>query len=324
MIGRSLRVLAAAATLASLGCRTTPSPTVGTLPANHAIDDAIDEAIPVLARTDPDAAARWRAWRARHDRPTVADLRGDDAHPMMLTLVPGTFRSTAYAAPILDATLVENATHRWPILAAPPDEVAAEDLPTRRELAEQPARRPPALGWVADALDAYLAEVNGSVALRLPDGSFRCLGWARTNERAYTSLGRRLVEEGLADPDTIDLAVIRDRHDADPATVQRLMLDNDRVVFFEPVPADRWPRASTGARLIPRHAAAVDPAVIPLGSVLVIEGDGVGPLVAVAVDIGGAITGRRIDLYLGAGDEAIAEAGGFIRDVSVSILEPAP
>jgi membrane-bound lytic murein transglycosylase A len=179
------------------------------------------------------------------------------------------------------------------------------------------------LGWVANALDAYLAEVNGSVALRFPDGEVRCLGWSRTNERTYTSLGRRFIEEGLADPASIDLGVIRDRHRTDPATVQRLMLDNDRVVFFEPVPADRWPRASTGARLVPRHAAAVDPSVIPLGSVLVIEGPNLERRLAVAMDIGGAITGRRIDLYLGAGDAALAEAGSIIEEVTVSILVPA-
>ncbi len=309
--------------LGVVGCRTSPPPTTGTLPPNHAIAEAIDEAIPVLARTDADAAARWRAWRARHPRPLVRDLRGDDANRMMLTLVPGTFRATAYAAPILQATPDEDRRHRWPILSAPPEATPASALPTRRELAEDPDRRPTPIGWVADGLDAYLAEVNGSVALRFPDGEWACLGWARTNERDYTSLGRRLVEEGLADAETVDLAVIRDRHDTDPATVQRLMLDNDRVVFFEEVPSDRWPRASTGARLVPRHAAAVDPTVIPLGSVLVVEGDGIGPMLAVAVDIGGAIKGRRIDLYFGAGDEAIVEAGGFIRDLTVSILEPA-
>ena len=98
-----------------------------------------------------------------------------------------------------------------------------------------------------------------------------------------------MVDTGLADADSIDLDVIRDRHAEDPETIERLMLDNDRVVFFEIVPASTWPRASTGVRLVPRHTAAVDPNVIPLGSVLLIEGDDLPPTVVVAVDIGGAI-----------------------------------
>ncbi len=319
---RAVSIVMLALTSLSGGCSSPPR-VEGTLPVNTAIGDAIDEAIPVLAESDPADAAQWLAWRQRFPRPLVHDLRGDAEHPMMLTLVPGTFSATAYAAPVLEATRTEDADHRWPILGTPDHTTPAEELPTRRELAEDPSRRPPVLGWVDDALDAYLAEVNGSVALRFPDGEVLCLGWSRTNERPYTSLGRRLLDEGLADPDAIDLGVIRDRHRTDPATVQRLMLDNDRVVFFEPVPADRWPRASTGARLIPRHAVAVDPAVIPLGSVVVIEGPKIERRVAVAVDIGGAIKGRRIDLYLGAGDAAVAEAGALIENVTVSVLVPA-
>ena len=323
MIRRRLATALSVLLATTVGGCSTPPRIEGTRPVNTAIGDAIDEAIPVLAEHDPASAARWRAWRVRHPRPLVHELRGDAEHPMMLTLVPGTFTATAYAAPVLEATRTEDADHRRPILGTPDPAIPADALPTRRELAEDPSRRPDVLGWVADALDAYLAEVNGSVALRFPDGEVLCLRWSRTNERPYTSLGRRLVEEGLADPATIDLGVIRARHRRDPATVERLMLDNDRVVFFEPVPADRWPRASTGGRLIPRHAVAVDPDVIPLGSVVVVEGPNVERRVAVAIDIGGAITGRRIDLYLGAGDAALAEAGAFIEDVTVSILVPA-
>jgi hypothetical protein len=208
VIARSLNLLLSILVLS--GCAAPPR-IQGTLPPNAAIGDAIDEAIPVLAESDPDSAARWLAWRERVPRPLVHDLRGDAEHPMMLTLVPGTFRATAYAAPVLDATRTEDAEHRWPILGPPDPTLAAADLPTRRELAESPARRPEVLGWVADALDAYLAEVNGSVALRFPDGTIACLGWARTNERPYTSLGRRFIEEGLASADAIDLAGIRDR-----------------------------------------------------------------------------------------------------------------
>lgn len=75
--------------------------------------------------------------------------------------------------------------------------------------------------------------------------------------------------------------------------------------------------------MIPRHAVAVDPAIIPLGSVVMIEGLGRTPIIAVAVDIGGAIKGQRIDLYLGAGATAVAEAGRLVESVRISIIEPA-
>ncbi|MDG2022178.1 MAG: MltA domain-containing protein [Phycisphaerales bacterium] len=303
-----------------IGCAASPSGTAGTAKHNTRIDEAITTAIPVLERSNPIAAERWREWLERP--PSDRSIHGADARPMSLRSIPGVFKATAYAAPILDARRTRDTTHRHAILGDPIHITDAASLPTRREVAGNQVTPVPVLGWVADGLDAYLAEVNGSTALRFPDGTVECLAWSRTNERPYTSLGRRLVETGLANPDTIDLDVIRTLHQTDPETVERLMLDNDRLVFFEIIPTDRWPRASTGVRLIPRHSVAVDPEVIPLGSVVMIEDLGGASVVAVAVDIGGAIKGRRIDVYLGAGDVALAEAGRLIESVRISIIEP--
>ncbi|MBC02443.1 MAG: hypothetical protein CMJ34_03935 [Phycisphaerae bacterium] len=108
----------------------------------------------------------------------------------------------------------------------------------------------------------------------------------------------------------------------DPLLVESLMLDNDRVVYFREIPADRWPEASTGVRLIPRHSVAVDPKIIPLGSMVRVDRADGEVMIAMAVDTGGAIRERRIDLFLGVGDEAMAEAGGVVESVRVSIIEP--
>ena len=74
------------------------------------------------------------------------------------------------------------------------------------------------------------------------------------------------------------------------------------------------------------ESIAVDPAVIPLGSRVRLTGewaDGT-PLdvTAVAIDIGGAIQGARIDLYLGAGTDALELAGAQRQTVNVTILNP--
>jgi len=67
------------------------------------------------------------------------------------------------------------------------------------------------------------------------------------------------------------------------------------------------------------HAVAVDARVIPIGSLLLLvpepeqpglPADLATPRIVYAADCGGAITGAgRVDLYLGAGDEALATAG---------------
>jgi 3D (Asp-Asp-Asp) domain-containing protein len=63
-----------------------------------------------------------------------------------------------------------------------------------------------------------------------------------------------------------------------------------------------------------KKVIAVDPNVIPLGSIVEVEGYGR----AVAGDIGGAIKGNRIDLHMATKDEAIQFGR---RDVQVTIIE---
>lgn len=62
-----------------------------------------------------------------------------------------------------------------------------------------------------------------------------------------------------------------------------------------------------------RGSIAVDPAVIPLGSVLWIEGYGYG----VAMDRGSAIRGDRVDLFFNTRDEAIRWG---VKKVRVCVL----
>lgn len=285
-----------------------------------AFERAMTESITILSDTDPEIAARWRTWHSRH---SALELLGPDPTGIEWIELPTEFKATAYAAPIIDATPTENDLHRHPILGAPPEPTPPSRLPTRRQYASSPDLRPPVLGWVANGLDAYLAEVNGSVGLRFPGGRLACLDWVRTNQRSYTSLGQRLIEKGHADATGMNLSVIRALHDENPVLVETLMLDNDRVVYFEEIPAERWPQASTGVRLLADHSVAVDPKVIPLGSILSIERAGGEVMIAMAIDIGGAIKGYRIDLFLGTGEESIARAGGVVESVRISVLSPA-
>ena len=293
------------------GCRTGNEP--------DRFERSMIDSISLLEESDPRTAARWRSWQVGHP---FRDLLEPDPPGIDLIEIPGRFEATAYAAPILDAVETRDDFHRHPIMAAPSDSIPSSELPTRGQYAADPTLRPPIIGWVADGLDAYLAEVNGSVGLRLPDDSLACLDWVRTNERPYTSLGRRLIEEGHADLDELTLQTIRDLHRADPELVESLMLDNDRVVYFRRIPCDRWPEASTGVRLVAGHSVAVDPETIPLGSLLqILRPDG-ERMIAMAVDTGGAIKGRRLDLFLGSGPDAVTEAGGIVESVRVWILAP--
>lgn len=235
------------------------------------------------------------------------------------------FLLTAYAAPILEARRVSSPRFGAPIRGLPANHRAGDPLPSRKELTTS-THDAQVIAWVANPLDAYLAEVNGSVKLLFPEEQSACLAWVSTNDRPYTSIGRLLVERGHVSPEAINLAAIRDIHKQDPRLIEKLMLENQRAVFFEEIACDAWPRASTGAVLRPGRSVAVDPDVIPLGSVLVIEttladGTSLKELVA-AVDTGGAIRGGRIDLYLGDGPKALARAGAQAQSARVYRLQP--
>jgi len=63
---------------------------------------------------------------------------------------------------------------------------------------------------------------------------------------------------------------------------------------------------ATGVRATPGVTVAVDPAVIPMGTVLTADyGDGI-PHTYRAEDTGGAVKGARIDLFTGSHQEAMA------------------
>ncbi|MEW6073243.1 MAG: MltA domain-containing protein [Planctomycetota bacterium] len=125
----------------------------------------------------------------------------------------GGVRFTAYCTPILPGSLERSETYRWPLYALPPDLVKDRDgsilgwetalgridtYPSRGaiESGHLLEGRGLELVWLADPLDAFLAHVNGSAFITLPDGSLFRLGYAGKNGRPYRSLGRELEDDG--------------------------------------------------------------------------------------------------------------------------------
>jgi membrane-bound lytic murein transglycosylase A len=101
---------------------------------------------------------------------------------------------------------------------------------------------------------------------------------------------------------------------------------NPSVVFFREIVGE-GPIGALGIPVTPRVSVAADPAFIPLGAPLQVvtrlSEDRPMAAMMVAQDTGGAIKGaNRIDLFMGAGAQARADAGAQAAAADIAILLP--
>jgi membrane-bound lytic murein transglycosylase A len=172
--------------------------------------------------------------------------------------------------------------------------------------------------WLADKIDAFFLEIQGSGRVRLPDGQVIRVSFAGQNGRGYVPIGRVIAERDHIPPSQISLQSIRAWLAAHPDQAQAVMEQNPSYVFFRELPGtgpQEGPPGSLGAGLTPGRSVAVDRGFIPLGAPLWIDTtdplDG-APLqrLMVAQDTGGAIKGPvRADIFWGWGPDAEARAG---------------
>ena len=182
------------------------------------------------------------------------------------------------------------------------------------------------LAWAADPYEAFFLEIQGSGRLRLPDGSVMRIGYDSQNGRDYVAIGKILLDAGELPKGGVSMDSILAWLRANPARAPTILAANPSVVFFREVEGD-GPIGAMGVPLTPRVSIAVDPVFIPLGAPVQVVTTLAGsrPLAAlmVAQDTGGAIRGaNRIDLFMGAGAAARADAGAQAAPAQIAILLP--
>jgi membrane-bound lytic murein transglycosylase A len=185
--------------------------------------------------------------------------------------------------------------------------------------------------WLADKVDAFFLEIQGSGRVKLPDGAVVRVSFAGQNGRGYVPIGRVIAERDHIPPSQVSLQSIRAWLAAHPADAAGVMEQNPSYVFFRELTAtrpDQGPPGSLGAGLTPGRSAAVDRAFLPLGAPLWI--DTTDPLdgtrlqrLLVAQDTGGAIKGPiRADVFWGWGPQAEARAGKMRQQGRAFLLLP--
>lgn len=245
---------------------------------------------------------------------------------------------TAYCEPIFEGRLQPTGAFRHPLYRLPDDLVKADDgtplgrrmpdgrivpYPTRGQIERQGLLDGLELVWLSDPFEVYIAHVQGSARVNLPDGSQMCVGYAGKTDRPYTSIGMKLVEEGRIDRSDLSLTTLKRYFRRHPEELDRVLPMNESYVFF--TEREPGPFGSIGGRVTPYHTVATDKSVFPRGGpcVAVTElpftaGSGPGAslsfrkctLLLFDQDTGGAIrSAGRADIFVGTGSRAERLAG---------------
>lgn len=257
----------------------------------------------------------------------------------------GTVFFTGYYTPVLEASTQRTGPYQHPLYKRPDDLVTDPETgkvrgrrteggrvpyPTRRQITQNDLLEGKELLWLKDRFDAYLVQVNGSAKLRLRDGSIMYVGYAGSNGRSYTSIGRLLAQDGKLDEDTLSVSKLRAYFEAHPDELEYYIQQNDRFVFFKRYSSERWPSGSIGVEVTSMRTLATDKAIFPRACPVFVrttvpswDGEGTQPFRQLMLDqdTGGALRAAgRADIYLGVGKQARAMAGGIAAEGAIYYL----
>ena len=263
-----------------------------------------------FAKTAPDARAFFETF--------FQPILIEDGEPMLFT---------GYFEPELHGAKSRGGPYQYPIYSLPPDYVAGQQYLSRREIEETAAISGKGLeiAWLADPVDLFFLQVQGSGRILLPDGGGMRVGYGGKNGREYSSVGQELIRRGIYTSHQVSAQIIRKWVRDNPEQGRELLWVNESYVFFREVsevPADKGPLGAMNRSITTDRSIAVDPAFTTLGTPVWIEKAGAAPInrLMVAQDTGSAIKGaQRADIFYGTGTVAgraagrIKESGRMIR-----------
>ncbi|MBU1261131.1 MAG: MltA domain-containing protein [Planctomycetes bacterium] len=245
----------------------------------------------------------------------------------------GTVLFTGYYTPIFDGSLTRTEKFRYPLYKQPADLVkgpkgeilgrrsrdGVEPYPSRKVLEISDSLTGTELVWLGDPFEVYIAHVQGSAKIRLPNGKLMGVGYAASNGHEYKSLSKAMVEQGKIGGRQMSLTAMINYFKQHPDQVASYTQVNPRFVFFMEEKGE--PRGSLNEEVTPYRSIATDKTIFPpacptfISTRLPYEKDGAvseRPYTGFALDqdTGGAIRAPgRCDIYMGQDDKAGSLAG---------------
>ena len=192
-------------------------------------------------------------------------------------------------------------------------------------------RRAVPVAWVADPVDRFFLEIQGSGRVELDNGDLLRVHYDGKNGHPYRSIGRYLMDRGEIPREKMSMQAIRAWLDAHPERRQEVFEHNPSFVFFRVEKGG--PYGSIGVPVTPRRSIATDRRVFPQGALCYVETrmpsrnmpptddwDRVSGFV-LNQDTGGAVKGPgRVDFFFGHGAWAEFAAGHMNHTGAVYVL----
>jgi membrane-bound lytic murein transglycosylase A len=263
---------------------------------------------------------------------------------------------TGYYEPVLEGSRTQQGRFQVPIYKRPPElvtlieetkggkagtmthgrrtEKGVEAYFSRAEIEQGALKgRNLELAYLADPIDAFFMQIQGSARIQLSDGTQMRVGYDGKNGHPYASIGRRLIELGVLTAEQVSLSSLRAWLGADRERGRQAMWHNPSYIFFREMgdSNDGGPLGALGAPLSPGRSIAIDPGYHPLGTPIFVTAHGMGHVeksgtfsrLMIAQDVGSAIKGpERGDLYFGTGEAAGKLAGVTRHKGHFAVLVP--
>ena len=300
----------------------------------------------LMRRADRSGLARPQDWQAACTEATAANLVSPAAFFRdrfdWVRVGDGKAFATGYYEPEIAGVRTRRPGFDVPVYRTPPDLIRCTKPDgttgrgrtdetgtcvlyyTRTEIEEGAlANKGLELAWVADPIELFFLQIQGSGRLKAPDGTVMRIGYAEQNGREYVAVGRLLRERGVLPPGGASMASIVAWMRAQPDGGRALMRENLSYIFFRELTGP-GPLGALNLPVTPQVTVAADPLFVPLGAPVFVdldrnEADGLW----VAQDTGGAIKGaNRFDTFWGAGAAAERTAGGMSASGTALILLP--